>query len=73
MAKRITVVGTTLRGRPIEEKIALTRRFEELVVPWLVDGTVKPIVDRVYPFEEIAQATVRMSSNLGFGKVILRL
>jgi NADPH:quinone reductase len=73
MANRLTVVGTTLRGRPIEEKIALARRFEELVVPWLADGTVKPIIDRVYAFEEIAQATARMSSNLGFGKVILRL
>jgi NADPH:quinone reductase len=73
MAKRLTVVGTTLRGRPIEEKIALTRRFEELVVPWLADGTVRPVIDRVYGFEEIAQATQRMSSNLGFGKVILRL
>jgi NADPH:quinone reductase len=73
MAKRLTIVGTTLRGRPIDEKIALTRRFEELVVPWLADGSVKPVVDRVYAFDEVAQATSRMSSNLGFGKVILRL
>jgi NADPH:quinone reductase len=73
MAKRITLVATTLRARPIEEKIAVTRRFAESVVPWLERGVVKPVVDQVFAFEEIAQATERMSSNLGFGKVILRL
>jgi NADPH2:quinone reductase len=73
MAKRLTVVGTTLRGRPIQQKVALTRQFEQTVVGRLEDGTLSPVVDRVYAFEEIAQATARMSSNLGFGKVILRL
>lgn len=73
MAKRLTVVGTTLRGRPIEEKVVLTRRFEEVVVPWLASGTLRPIIDRVYAFEDIRSATERMSSNLGFGKVVLRL
>ena len=73
MTGRITVVGTTLRGRPIEEKIALTRRFAGSVVPWLGRGLVRPVVDRVYPFAEIRSATERTSSNLGFGKVVLRL
>ena len=73
MTKRLTMVGTTLRARPVEEKIAATRRFAESVVPWLERGVVKPVIDRVFAFEEIAQATERMSSNLGFGKVVLRL
>ena len=73
MAKRITVVGTTLRARPIDEKIALTRRFAGSVVPWLSRGMVKPVVDQVFAFEQIGEAVARMSSNLGFGKVILRL
>ena len=73
MTKRVTVVGTTLRARPLEEKIAATRRFAESVVPWLARGVVRPVVDRVFAFEDIRPATERMSSNLGFGKVILRL
>ncbi len=73
MQKRLTVVGTTLRSRPIEEKIAATLRFGESVVPWLARGLVRPVVDRVYAFEAIGEAVGRMSSNLGFGKVVLRL
>jgi putative PIG3 family NAD(P)H quinone oxidoreductase len=73
MAKRAIVVGTTLRARPLEEKIAATRRFADAVIPWLERGLVRPIVDQVFAFEEIQAAADRMSSNLGFGKVVLRL
>ena len=73
MTKRITIVGTTLRARPVEEKIALTRRFAESVVPWLARGDVRPIVDQVFALEDVRLAVERMSSNLGFGKVVLRL
>ena len=73
MTGRITIVGTTLRARPVEEKIALTRRFSESVVPWLARGDVRPIVDQAFAFEDVGLAVERMSSNLGFGKVILRL
>ena len=73
LRKRLTVVGTTLRARPIEEKIAATRRFAEQVVPWLERGLVRPVVDRVFPFEEVRAAEARLESNLGFGKIVLRL
>jgi NADPH:quinone reductase-like Zn-dependent oxidoreductase len=71
MAKRLTVVGTTLRARPIEEKIAATRRFAASVVPWLERGRVRPIVDRVYPLDEVGEAQKRMESNASFGKIVL--
>ncbi len=73
MRKRITIVGTTLRSRPIEEKIAATRAFAERVVPWLARGIVRPVVDRAYPFEQVREAQERVRSNMGFGKVILRV
>ncbi len=73
MKKRLIVVGTTLRSRPIEEKIALSLAFGDRVAPWLERGVVRPIVDRVFAFDDIAGAVERMSSNLGFGKVVLRL
>src|SRR4051812_27096798 len=73
LRKRITVVGTTLRARPLEEKIAVTRRFADRVVPWLERGLVRPVVDRVFAFDEARAAQARVESNLGFGKVILRL
>ena len=71
MRKRITVVGTTLRNRPIEEKIIATRAFAERVVPWLATGVVRPVVDKVYPFDEVREAQERVRSNRGFGKVTI--
>jgi putative PIG3 family NAD(P)H quinone oxidoreductase len=73
LRKRLTIVGTTLRARPLEEKIAATRRFADQVVPWLARGLVRPVVDSVYAFEAVREAQARMESNGVFGKVILRL
>jgi NADPH:quinone reductase len=73
MRKRVTLVGTTLRARPLEEKAVATRRFAEQVVPWLERGLVRPVVDRVFAFDDVRAAEARLESNLGFGKVVLRL
>jgi NADPH:quinone reductase len=73
MRKRITIVGTTLRARPLEEKIAATLRFASEVVPWLERGLVRPVVDSVFAFEDFVDAQARVESNLVFGKVVLRL
>ena len=73
LRKRITIVGTTLRARPLEEKIAATMRFANEVVPWLERGLVCPVVDSVFAFEDFANAQARVESNLVFGKVVLRL
>lgn len=73
LRKRLTIVGTTLRARPLEEKIAATQRFATSVVPWLARGLVRPVVDRVFPLEEVHEAQERMESNAGFGKVVLQI
>jgi putative PIG3 family NAD(P)H quinone oxidoreductase len=72
LVKRLTVVGTTLRSRGLEEKIALARDFSERVVPLFDDGRLKAIVDRVFSFDEIRAAHELMKSNATFGKIILR-
>jgi putative PIG3 family NAD(P)H quinone oxidoreductase len=72
LRKRLTVVGTTLRGRPLEEKIALARDFAERVVPLFEAGRLKPVVDRVFSFDEIRAAHELMESNKTFGKIVLR-
>ncbi len=73
LRKRLTVVGTTLRARPIEEKIAATQRFARRVVPWLERELVRPVLDRVFAFEDVRAAQARLESDLSFGKVVLRL
>jgi NADPH2:quinone reductase len=73
MSKRLTIVATTLRARPIEEKIEATRRFAGAVVPWLARALVRPVVDSSYPLDAVRDAVARMESNASFGKVVLRL
>jgi NADPH:quinone reductase-like Zn-dependent oxidoreductase len=73
MGKRLTIIGTMLRARDAEEKATATRLFASHVVPLLADGTVRPVVDRVYKLEEIREAHARMESNESFGKIVLRI
>jgi len=73
MGKRISIRGCTLRSRTLEEKLAVTRRFATGVLPLLANGTVKPIIDQVYPLEQIADAHRAMEANKNFGKLILRV
>ncbi len=71
LKKRLTIVGTTLRARPIEQKIAATERFARAVVPWLERGLVRPIVGSVFPIERVRDAYEALESNSVFGKVVL--
>jgi putative PIG3 family NAD(P)H quinone oxidoreductase len=72
LRKRATIVGTVLRARPIEEKIALAREFSERIVPLFDAGRLKPIIDRLFQFKEIRAAHELMESNDTFGKIVLR-
>jgi putative PIG3 family NAD(P)H quinone oxidoreductase len=69
--KRLTLVGTTLRARPLEEKISATQRFAAQVVPWLEQGLVRPVIDSTFPLREVRAALSRLESNEVFGKVVL--
>jgi NADPH:quinone reductase-like Zn-dependent oxidoreductase len=71
LRKRLTMVGTVLRARPLEEKIALAREFSEQIVPLFDSGRLTPVVDRVLSFEEIRDAHRAMQSNATFGKIVL--
>lgn len=71
MGRRARIRGTVLRARPLEEKVALARAFETLVVPGFEAGQVSPVVDRRYPPTEAAEAHRRMEANRNFGKLIL--
>lgn len=73
MAKRCSLIGTTLRARPIEEKVALTQRFGVEVLPLFDTGALRPIVDSRYLLEEAAEAHRRLESNATVGKVLLTL
>ncbi|MEM6531198.1 MAG: NAD(P)H-quinone oxidoreductase [Myxococcota bacterium] len=71
LRRRLQVTGTNLRSRPVEEKIDLARRFEEHAAPQL-GRSLKPVVDRVLPFEDVVEAHRVLEANANFGKVVLR-
>ena len=71
LGKRLTLRGTVLRARSIEEKREVTAAFARDVVPLFESGVLGPTVDRVFPLVEIAAAHERLASNETFGKVVI--
>jgi putative PIG3 family NAD(P)H quinone oxidoreductase len=73
MRTRATIVGTVLRPRPLEEKIAATQAFARDVLPLVAAGRVKPVVDAVLPAARVREAHERLERNESFGKLVLAL
>ena len=73
LMKRARWIGTTLRARPIERKIAISRRFADEVIPLFESGALRPIVDSRFAFDDIAEAHRRIEANANVGKVIVDL
>jgi putative PIG3 family NAD(P)H quinone oxidoreductase len=71
LAKRAALIGTVLRARPIEEKIAVTRRFAAEVLPLFDAGALHPVVDRRFPLDRIGDAHEYLASNVSVGKVLI--
>jgi putative PIG3 family NAD(P)H quinone oxidoreductase len=71
MRKRAAIIGTMLRARSIDEKAEATRRFAAAVLPLVARGTIRPVIDRVYPVDQVREAHERMESNAGVGKIVL--
>jgi len=73
MAKRVIMTGSTLRPRPIAFKAAIRAQLLEHVWPLFGTAALKPIVDRVFPFESAPAAHSYMESSAHMGKLILAL
>ena len=73
LTRRLTIRGTVLRARPLEEKILATRAFASEVVPLLARGDVRPVIDSTFDLQDIAAAHRRLESNATFGKVVVRI
>jgi len=71
ITKRVTLIGTVLRSRSLEEKVVLARTFEEVVVPLFEAGRLRPVIDRIFPANEVADAHRHLEGNANFGKVLL--
>ena len=73
LARRQHVIGSTLRARPVAEKAALVEAFRARFGPALASGRIHPVVDRVLPLEQVAEAHRVVKASEHFGKVVLRV
>jgi putative PIG3 family NAD(P)H quinone oxidoreductase len=71
MLKRLTLTGSTLRARSVEQKAEIARPLRERVWPLLDQGKIKPLIHATFPLAEAAAAHRLMESSAHIGKIIL--
>ena len=71
LPKRVAIIGTVLRARPIEEKIALTQRVRAELLPLFDQGSLVPVIDSRYRLADIAEAHRYMETNANVGKILV--
>ena len=73
LGKRLTLRGTVLRARSLDEKRAVTAAFAAEIVPLFENGALTPTIDSVFDLAQAGAAHERVASNASFGKVVLRV
>ena len=73
LRKRLKIIGSTLRNRSLEYKIALTRDFRLFAWEGFAKGTFQPVIDRVFDWQQVTEAHRYMESNRSQGKIVLRI
>lgn len=71
MLKRLTLTGSTLRAQSPDIKAIIARELRQQVWPLLNQQKIKPVIDSVFPFNDVAKAHEHMESNRHIGKIIL--
>ena len=71
LSKRLRIMGTVMRSRPLIDRAAITRDYREHLEPAIVAGQMRPIIDSVFPLREAAAAHQYMAENRNFGKILL--
>lgn len=73
LGKRIQLTATTLRTRSLDYKIRLTQEFADFALPRFLDGCLKPVIDRIFSWEQVSEAHQYMEANKNIGKLVLRV
>lgn len=73
LTRSLTITGTTLRGQPLKRKIKLVEACESFLTPLLESGKVRPVLDQVFHWSEVAKAHQYMEENRNIGKIILKV
>jgi NADPH2:quinone reductase len=73
LRRRLTLTGSTLRPRPVAFKAKIAAQLREQVWPLLEAGKIKPVIYRIFPLAEAAQAHALMESSSHIGKIVLQV
>ena len=73
MRRRLTLTGSTLRPRSVEFKTMVADEIARTVWPYVEGGRLKPVIDRVFPLAEAAEAHARMEAGEHVGKIVLEV
>ncbi len=71
LRKRLTVVGSVLRARPVSEKGAVAESLRREIWPLIAAGKIKPVIDSTFPLADAAKAHARMETSAHVGKIVL--
>jgi NADPH:quinone reductase-like Zn-dependent oxidoreductase len=72
-AKRLKLFGVSNKHRNAESRAVTVRGFTADFLPYFASGRLKPLVDRVYRFDELPQAKAYVESDAHLGKVVVRM
>ncbi|MFD1185436.1 NAD(P)H-quinone oxidoreductase [Pontibacter rugosus] len=73
LAKRLHVMGSTLRSRTREYQVQLTQEMSQFTMPYFKNGAIKPVVDSVFDWQDVAEAHRYMEQNKNIGKIVLQV
>jgi putative PIG3 family NAD(P)H quinone oxidoreductase len=71
LVQRLSIIGSVLRPRSVAEKAAIIAEFARRVLPHFASGAIQPLIHRVYPIEQAAEAHRAMEAGEHFGKLVL--
>jgi NADPH2:quinone reductase len=73
MVKRQQIIGSVLRSRPVLEKAEIIDEFTRRALPKFADRTIVPIIEKVFPMDEVVEAHRMMEEDKHFGKIVLKI
>jgi putative PIG3 family NAD(P)H quinone oxidoreductase len=73
MVKRQQIIGSVLRSRPVKDKGEIVAEFSRVALPKFADRTIVPIIEKVFPLDQVVDAHRMMEEDKHFGKIVLQI
>jgi putative PIG3 family NAD(P)H quinone oxidoreductase len=71
LGKRLKIIGSVLRTRPLAEKIEISDKFRDQIWPLFESGQLHPVIDSIFDIQDVGKAHLYVEMNKNIGKVVL--